>query len=71
MPPMRINLPKGRASDTVVRRLKEIIANHPGTSPVFIHTGEQVIRLPDEHNIDVVRAAGELRVLLGPDALIA
>ena len=69
--PMRINLPKGQVSNTVMQRLKEIIANHPGTSPVFIHTGEQVIRLPDEHNIDVVRAAGELRVLLGPDALIA
>ena len=40
---------------------------------MFLHLGErQVLRLPDEFCVDAVRRpVGELRVLLGPDAIVA
>ena len=68
--PLRINLPSGMASKSMVEKLKQVLLTHPGTSTVFFHIGAQVIKLPEEYNVDVVRAAGELRMLLGPEGLI-
>ena len=36
-----------------------------------IRDRDKVIRLPEEYNVDVDRVVGELRRLLGPDALLA
>ena len=45
---------------------------HPGDSQVFMHLGEQVLRLPDQFCVDATNGlVGELRVLLGPDALVS
>ena len=50
--------------------LKRLLAEHPGDSPVFLHVGEKVLRLPPEFNVDSRRGlVGELRVLLGPNAI--
>ena len=43
---------------------------HPGDEPVFLHVGESVLRLSPEFNVNSRRGLlGELRVLLGPNAI--
>ncbi len=67
---LQISLPLNRLTDNLVDRLKRLLREHPGDSPVFLHVGEKVLRLPSEFNVDSRRGlVGELRVLLGPDAI--
>ncbi len=67
---LRISLPLHRLTDSLVEGLKRLLREHPGDSPVFLHVGEKVLRLPSEFNADSRRGlVGELRVLLGPDAI--
>ncbi len=72
-PPVRIRLSPNRLDEALLEQLKGLLAEHPGESQVFLHLGErQVLRLPDEFNVE--SSAGlmaELRVLLGPDAIAA
>ena len=72
---VRLEVPARRLSPDLVRRLKEVLGNHPGQSPVFLHmTGEQghkVLRLSDEHRVEARSALyAELRELLGPKAVL-
>jgi hypothetical protein len=55
----------------MVDQLKDLLAEFPGQSEVFIHLGErQVIRLPDQFSVDTQSGLmGELRVLLGAEAV--
>jgi DNA polymerase-3 subunit alpha len=71
-PPLRVRVPAGAVSPQLVARLKGLLAEHPGDSYVFLHLGdEQVVRLPDQFRVDAARGlVGELRVLLGADAVI-
>ena len=73
-PPVRHQGAARRAHRRQGGRLKEILAEHPGDSPVFVHLEAPekttVLRLGDELCV----AAGnglfaELRVLLGPDCI--
>ena len=67
---LRISLPLHRLTDRLVDGLKRLLREHPGDSPVFLHVGEKVLRLPAEFNVDSRRGlVGELRVLLGPNAI--
>ncbi len=67
---LRVSLPLHRLTDGLVEGLKRLLREHPGDSPVFLHVGEKVLRLPSEFNVDSRRGlVGELRVLLGPDAI--
>jgi DNA polymerase-3 subunit alpha len=67
---LRISLPVNSLTDRTVDGLKRLLAEHPGDSPVFLHVGEKVLRLPPEFNVDSRRGlVGELRVLLGPNAI--
>ncbi len=67
---LHLELPLGALTDTVVTRLKELLVEHPGDEPVFLHVGQQTLRLPPELNVDSRRGLlGELRVLLGPQAI--
>ena len=55
-------------------RLKDILAEHPGDSPVFVHLESPekttVLRLGDEHLVDAGNGLfAELRVLLGADCI--
>ncbi len=71
-PPVRVSLPLGALTDSLVRGLKHILAEHPGDSPVYLHVGDKILRLPDEFNVNARRGLlGELKVLLGPHALVA
>jgi DNA polymerase-3 subunit alpha len=67
---LRISLPINSLTDRKVEDLKHLLAEHPGNSPVLLHVGEKVLRLPPEFNVDSRRGlVGELRVLLGPNAI--
>jgi DNA polymerase-3 subunit alpha len=55
--------------------LKKILANHPGSSPVFLHMtnngSEKVMRLSGTHSVEPRSALmAELKELLGPSAII-
>jgi DNA polymerase-3 subunit alpha len=68
--PLKVVLPVNALDDTRVQRLRELLQEHPGPSPVYLHVGSKVVRLPVELN--VARSPGllaELRVLLGPACL--
>ena len=69
---LRISLPLNTLTDRTVEGLKRLLKEHPGDSPVYLHVGEKVLRLPPDFNVDSRRGlVGELRVLLGPNAIQA
>jgi DNA polymerase III subunit alpha len=72
-PPLRIKLAPTRLNESMIDRLKGILGEHPGEAQVFLHLGDQqVLRLPDQFCVDTGNGlVGELRVLLGPDALVS
>jgi DNA polymerase III subunit alpha len=68
--PLQVVLPVNALDDNRVQRLRELLREHPGPSPVYLHVGSKVVRLA--HEFDVTMSAGllaELRVLLGPACL--
>ena len=74
-PPIRIRAKLGALGEDKVTRLKEILVEHPGDSPVFVHLESPekttVIRLGDEHLVSERNGLfAELRVLLGPDCIV-
>jgi DNA polymerase-3 subunit alpha len=71
--PVRIRLTPNALSPSILSGLKEVLSEHPGASEVFLHLSEQrVLRLPSEFCVDASAGLmGELRVLLGPDAVMA
>ncbi len=67
---LRITLPLHSLTDRTVDGLKRLLAEHPGDSPVLLSVGEKLLRLPPGFNVDSRRGlVGELRVLLGPNAV--
>ena len=69
--PVRINLPVGGLSHTLLGRLKSLLRDHPGAQPVHLHLERTVLRLPDEFRVDAGNGlVSELRVLLGPNGLV-
>jgi DNA-directed DNA polymerase III PolC len=70
-PPLRLAVAPTALDETKVDHLKRLLVEHPGDSPVFLHVGRQIIRLPPTFNVDTGNGlAGELRVLLGAEALL-
>jgi DNA polymerase-3 subunit alpha len=70
-PPLRLKLPLATLTDTTVDSLKVLLLDHPGDSPVYLHVGETVLKLPDEFCVDARNGlCAEVRVLLGPNAVI-
>jgi hypothetical protein len=70
-PPVRINVSPNSLNEHLLHDLKSLLHEHPGDSQVFLHLGDQIVRLPDQFCVDATNGlAGELRVLLGPDVLV-
>ena len=69
-PPIHLTVPSNRINDHLVSELKGILSLHPGDSEVLLHLDQQVARLPDAYRVDPPSTAGQLRVLLGPDAVM-
>jgi len=73
-PPVRIRVKLGALTEAKSHRLKEILAEHPGDSPVYVHLESPekttVLRLGDEFLVTERNGLfAELRVLLGPDCI--
>ncbi len=67
---LRVSLPLSTLTDGTVEGLKRLLAEHPGDTPVLLTLGDKVLRLPAEFNVTSTRGlVGELRVLLGPNAV--
>ena len=72
--PVRIRAKLGTLSAGKVERLKEILREHPGDSPVFLHLESPekttVLRFGDDYLVNERNGLfAELRVLLGPDCI--
>ena len=72
--PVRIKVKLHVLTDEKAARLKDVLAEHPGDSPVFVHLEAPekttVLRLGDEVLVDAGNGLfAELRVLLGADCL--
>ena len=69
---LHITLPLGVLTDAKVDGLKEVLSGHPGPSPVLLHVGAKVLRLPPEFNVDCRNGVvGELKRLLGQAAVLS
>ena len=69
---LHIKLPLGVLTDARVDGLKDVLSGHPGPSPVLLHVGEKVLRLPPEFNVDCRNGlVGELKRLLGQSAVLS
>ena len=69
--PIEIQMTPNAMSDALLDQLRAILERHPGHRDVLIHLDKQVVRLPSDFRIDAANGlAGELRELLGPDALV-
>ena len=66
---LRVQVPLMLMTDETVAELKAILQEHPGQAAVLLHVGEKIIKLPEEFNVDADRVIGEIRRLLGADAL--
>ncbi|HVF32687.1 MAG TPA: DNA polymerase III subunit alpha [Acidimicrobiales bacterium] len=70
-PPLKLRLPLETLTDTTVDTLKLMLLDHPGDSPVFLHVGETVLKLPDEFAVDPRNGlVAEVKVLLGPNSVL-
>jgi DNA polymerase-3 subunit alpha len=68
---LRLKVPSTSLNELKIHQIRKILREHPGTSPVFLHIGQgKVVRLADEFCVDLDRAVGELRMLLGHDAVM-
>jgi len=69
---LHITLPLGVLTEAKVDGLKEVLSGHPGHSPVLLHVGAKVLRLPPEFNVDCRNGlVGELKRLLGQSAVLS
>ena len=65
-PELRLNFPAVALDPDKVARLKNILVEHPGPAPVYLHVGDsKVLRLGDDFNVDVDRVIPPLRVAFG------
>jgi DNA polymerase-3 subunit alpha len=68
--PLHLQVPVHALSEDRVDRLKKVLGEHPGESPVFLHVGSKCIRLDAAWGVDTSNGLlAELRVLLGPACL--
>ena len=74
-PPVRLRVKLGGMDESRAARLRSILEQHPGDSPVFVHLEAPekttVLRLGDEHLVDARNGLfAALRVLLGADCVV-
>jgi DNA polymerase-3 subunit alpha len=70
--PVRVRLPVNSLHPRVIDDLKTLLVEHPGESTVYLHLDDKrVLQLPDVFSVDAGNGlVAELRVLLGPDAVV-
>ncbi|HEX3087869.1 MAG TPA: DNA polymerase III subunit alpha, partial [Ilumatobacteraceae bacterium] len=69
--PLRLKVPSTSLNEMKIHQIRKILREHPGDSPVYLHIGHgKILRLADEFCVDLDRVVGELRMLLGHDAVM-
>ena len=69
-PPVEVVLPLNRLTDSLVRQIRDLVSEHPGTCVVHLRVGEKVLRLPPQFNVDPRGGlVGALKELLGTSAI--
>ncbi len=71
-PPLRLEVRPDQLSDVLLERLRMVLSEHQGDSPVYIHlSGNQAVKLADDYCVDTSEGLiPELRVLLGEEAVV-
>ncbi len=71
-PPLRLEVRPDQLSDALIGKLKTILVDHEGESPVFIHLSDsKAIKLSDAYCVDTSNGlVPELRVLLGEHCVV-
>jgi len=71
-PPLRLEVRPDQLSDILLERLRMVLSDHQGDSPVYIHlSGNQAVKLSDDYCVDTAEGLiPELRVLLGEEAVV-
>jgi len=68
---LRLKVPSTSLNELKIHQIRKILRDHPGDSPVYLHIGQgKILRLADEFCVDLDRAVGELRMLLGHEAVM-
>ncbi len=68
--PIEVSLPLHQLTESVVKRLRELVVEHPGPVPIQLNLGSKVLRLPAEFNVRPDGGfVGALKELLGAGAL--
>jgi DNA polymerase-3 subunit alpha len=69
-PPVEVVLPLNRLTDSLVRQVRDLVSEHPGTCAVHLRVGEKVLRLPPQFNVNPRGGlVGALKELLGTSAV--
>jgi DNA polymerase III subunit alpha len=69
--PLRLRVPSSSLNELKIHQIRKILRDHPGDSPVYLHIGQgKVLRLGDDFCVDLDRVVGEMRMLLGHDAVM-
>ncbi len=71
-PPLRLEIRPEQLSEVLIDKLKTILIDHEGDSPVFIHlSATKAVKLSDAYCVDTSNGlVPELRVLLGEHAVL-
>ncbi len=72
---VRVQVSASRMSASVAEKLKDVLANHPGSAPVYIHmtgdAGVRIVRVSSEYAVNPRSALfAELREMFGPTSVI-
>jgi DNA polymerase-3 subunit alpha len=68
--PLEVTIPLGSLSESLVDRLRELVVDHPGATPIHLRVGTKTLRLPPEFNVDPRSGlVGQLLELFGPNAV--
>ena len=70
---LRLALRPEELTSTTIARLREILTQHPGPSPVVLETGEagQAFRLGDSFNVSITSVVPDLRSEFGRHVILA
>jgi len=69
-PPVEVVLPLNRLTDSLVRQIRDLVSEHPGTCAVHLRVGEKVLKLPPQFNVNPRGGlVGALKELLGTSAV--
>jgi DNA polymerase-3 subunit alpha len=69
-PTLTLRVPATSLDELKIQRLKRILREYPGESPVLLDLGQHLLRLSDEFRVDVDLSVGELRMAFGHDAVL-